>query len=204
MKKFAFFDFDKTITCEHSILSLIKYVFKTHPIQALFYGIKAFLGLLLSLLTKDYRFSKNSVLQCYYLLSPEEKDFFLHDLMPRKYYQDALKEIASLKAKGYTLYLVSASMEPYLIPLGEALGFDHVFGTQVEGKSIVGANHRQEEKVRRLKKFFEEEGIVFHKKDSVAYSDSYSADEPMLNLADHKFLINSSFRKEGFTNLTWS
>ena len=204
MEKFALFDFDKTITREDSILTLLKYTFKKYPFQALFLSLRILLALIHSFFARDYVYLKNAVLKCYVLLKPEERDYFLKEIMPKMYYSDALKEIKKRKEEGYTLYLVSASIEPYLIPLGKSLGFDYVFGTKFQDGKIMGLNHRSEEKVRRLKDFFLEKNISFQREQSVAYSDSYLADRPMLELAEEKFLINSSFEVEGYHNLTWN
>lgn len=203
MKKFALFDFDKTITQEHSIVTLLKYVFKVYPLKATCLAIRTLFSLVHSFIARDYRYLKNSVLKSYYLLNDHEQDYFLKELMPRKYYGDALLEIKKRREEGYTLILASASMEPYLIPLGKELGFDYILGTKFKDGKIIGLNHAKDEKVRRLKDLFEREKILYNKEGSVAYSDSYLADRPLLEFAQEKFLINSSFHPEGYHNLTW-
>lgn len=203
MKKIALFDFDKTITQEHSIGSLLKFIFKTHPLHTLPFVLRLVFSLVHSLLAGDYRHLKNSVLSYYDLLTPEEKDIFLHQVLPKKYYKDALEELARRKKEGYTLFLVSASMEAYLVPLGRDLGFDYILGTRFIDGKIRGLNHAKEEKVRRLKDLFEKEKIPYNQATTVAYSDSYKDDKPMLDLAQERFLINSPVHAPGYQNLTW-
>ncbi|MBS4872215.1 MAG: haloacid dehalogenase-like hydrolase [Peptoniphilus sp. oral taxon 375] len=203
MKKIALFDFDKTITREHSIGTLLKFIFRRYPLHALAFALRFIFALVHSFFSGDYRHLKNSVLKYYDLLTPEEKDVFLHNVMPKKYYKDALKEIARRKEEGYVLFLVSASMEPYLVPLGRDLGFDYILGTQFIDGKILGLNHAKEEKVRRLKVLFEKEGIPYSQATTVAYSDSYKDDKPMLDMAHERFLINSPVRSQGYQNLTW-
>ena len=93
------------------------------------------------------------------------------------------------QAQGHVVVLVSASLSPYLVPLGDLLEVDAVLCAtlaQEDGKytgQLVGANCRGEEKVHRITEWCRESGIAIENV-RYAYGDS-SGDEPMLALAAH-------------------
>lgn len=89
-------------------------------------------------------------------------------------------------AAGHEVVLVTASLAPYALPLGAALGARHVLATRLEGGTdglltgrLLGANCRADEKVRRLRAIYGDDVRL-----GWAYGDSPD-DAPMLALADH-------------------
>ncbi len=95
--------------------------------------------------------------------------------------------------QGHVVVLVSASLEPYLAPLGELMEADAVLCTalhSVDGVysgALVGSNCRGQQKVVRLTQWCQEAGIPI---DAIqyAYGDS-RGDEPMLAMAQHAFFV---------------
>lgn len=93
------------------------------------------------------------------------------------------------QAEGHVVILVSASLSPYLEPLGDLLEVDAVLCATLEQEDgsytgqLVGANCRGTEKVNRITEWCRDAGVNV---ESVryAYGDS-SGDEPMLAMAAH-------------------
>ena len=74
-------------------------------------------------------------------------------------------------------------------------------GTKVSKNIKIKENNRGEAKVKRMR----EEIKDFDTFDIVkTYSDSYTADKPILELAKEKYLINSNRKIKGYENLWWS
>ncbi|MBK1832928.1 HAD-IB family phosphatase [Roseibacillus ishigakijimensis] len=102
-------------------------------------------------------------------------------------YPEVVAEIERHRAAGDTLVLVSASPELYVCPIGEALGFDHTFGTVVEVEERLRwfppfplGNNKGANKVVRLQDELGLQGVL---PASEGYSDS-KADLPMLALCE--------------------
>ena len=97
---------------------------------------------------------------------------------------DVVKRLRWHQSQGHVVVLVSASLSPYLEPLGDLLEVDAVLCTELESDgnvftgNIRGANCRGAEKVRRLQSWCDSAGIPV---SSVryAYGDS-SGDTEML------------------------
>ncbi len=97
---------------------------------------------------------------------------------------DVVKRLRWHQSQGHVVVLVSASLSPYLEPLGDLLEVDAVLCTELESDGNVftgkirGANCRAAEKVRRLQSWCDSAGIPV---SSVryAYGDS-SGDTEML------------------------
>jgi phosphatidylglycerophosphatase C len=106
---------------------------------------------------------------------------------------DTLARLDRHRALGHVVVLVSASLEPYLDPLGALLGADGVICTRLEvggdGRltgRLVGRNCRGPEKAVRLQAWLEERRLG----DAVvwAYGDS-RGDRELLAFADHAELV---------------
>jgi HAD superfamily hydrolase (TIGR01490 family) len=108
-------------------------------------------------------------------------------------FKEALDRIAEHKAKGDLVYIVSASPEEIVAPLGERLGVDGVIATV----SKVDANGRYTGEME----FYaygpykaEAMASIAHRygfslEDAYAYSDSYT-DLPMLEAVGHPIAVN--------------
>ena len=102
----------------------------------------------------------------------------------------ALERVRWHRDQGHELVLVSASLELYLAPLGDLLGFDAVLATRlvIDGEdrvtgSLDGANVRGAEKVRRFRQWLGGDLCELW-----AYGDS-DGDRELLALADHGFRV---------------
>jgi phosphatidylglycerophosphatase C len=92
--------------------------------------------------------------------------------------------------RGHRLALVSASLDVYLAPLGDRLGFDGILATSLEvgddGRltgHLNGANVRRAEKAARLRQWLERE-LDGARYELWAYGDS-AGDKELLAMADH-------------------
>lgn len=107
--------------------------------------------------------------------------------------QDTLGELRAHVARGDLVAIVSASLEPYLGPLGRSIGVDAVLCTRLEVGAderltggLLGANCRGEEKLRRLDAWLATDGLTRDDVRLVAYGDS-AGDIAMLRAADTAF-----------------
>lgn len=97
--------------------------------------------------------------------------------------------------RGHRTVLVSASLSPYLVPLGRHLGVDEVLCAEprrvgdVFADGLAGANCRRQEKVRRLEAWLASMDV----RDVTlwAYGDS-AGDRELLARADHGVLVRRS------------
>lgn len=197
--KAAIFDFDKTLTKKDSIFNLLGYTFRKYPIR---YILVFFKTLFIALTFYNFRIRiKQSVLSILKFLTEDDLKAFIKDLYENEILKDGEEEVKKLKAEGYFLILNSASPEVYLKYITEYLPFDVVIGTRVTEKIKIKENNRGEVKVKRMREDIKD----FDNFDIVkTYSDSYTADKPILELAKEKYLINSNRKIEGYDNLWWS
>lgn len=99
--------------------------------------------------------------------------------------------------EGHVVLLVSASLDPYLVPLGEMLEVDAVLCTRVEfvdeiaTGELTGANCRGAEKVARLREWGLRAGLSGDAWLSFAYGDS-AGDREMLALATEGHNVSRS------------
>ncbi|MSZ16078.1 MAG: HAD-IB family hydrolase [Actinobacteria bacterium] len=102
--------------------------------------------------------------------------------------------------QGHVVVMVSASLEPYLVPFGDLCEVDAVLCTQLEvvdGRytgALVGQNCRGEEKVKRLHAWMTEAGIPASSL-VYAYGDS-SGDTALLAAARIGVLVKKSELEE--------
>lgn len=197
--KAAIFDFDKTLTKKDSIFNLLGYTFRTHPLRYILVFLKT---LFIALTFYNFRIRiKQSVLSILNFLTEDELKAFIKDVYENEILRDGEDEVKKLKEEGYFLILNSASPEVYLKYIKEYMPFDVVIGTRVTEKIKINENNRGEVKVKRMR----EDIKGFDNLDIVkTYSDSYTADKPILELAKEKYLINSNRKIEGYDNLWWS
>ena len=204
MKKYAIFDFDKTITDRDSIKILWDTYGKNMGLQYYLQGISIGTSFIGYKFTGNFNPTKNKMAKIFDYMTEEDIEEFVNEVLPKYYYKDALEEIKYLKEEGYTLLLVSASYENYMKKVGENLGFDHVIGTRLGRlNELIGDNNRREEKVARIESYLEEIEESIDYENSRSYSDSYRDDRYMMELTAEKYLINSQVREEGYKNLVW-
>ncbi len=204
MKKYAIFDFDKTITDRDSIKILWDTYGKNMGLQYYLQGISIGASFIGYKFTGNFNPTKNKMAKIFDYMTEEDIEEFVNEVLPKYYYKDALEEIKYLKEERYTLLLVSASYENYMKKVGENLGFDHVIGTRLGRlNELIGDNNRREEKVARIESYLEKIEETIDYENSRSYSDSYRDDRYMMELTAEKYLINSQVREEGYKNLVW-
>lgn len=203
-QKIALFDFDKTVISRDSILILYDKTCKKVPgFRGKLYG-----NLLKGALTRHPKKIKTTVKEEFlrmlsYYTEDELKAFVYEDLMQHAF-QEAVDEIHRLKAEGYYLMLVSASVEDYLIYVKDCLPFDHIIGTVIDSNyKLVGENNRHEQKVNNILAHLSEKNMAIDYGNSLSYSDSLSADRPMMELTRYRYLINNPVKAEGYLHLEW-
>lgn len=203
-QKIALFDFDKTVISKDSILILYDKTCKKVPgFRGKLYG-----NLLKGALTRHPKNIKTTVKEEFlrmlaYYNDEELKEFVHEDLMDYTF-KEAVDEIHRLKAEGYYIMLVSASVEDYLVYVKDCLPFDHIIGTVIdEDYKLVGENNRHEQKVNNILAHLNEKNMAIDYDNSLSYSDSLSADRPMMELTRHRYLINNPVKAEGYLHLRW-
>lgn len=205
-RKFAFFDVDKTILERDSMQDLLFFAWKVHPLVIIPSCISILFSVLLFFLKghNDIRILKNGVFYVVRFLNDDELKYFAREiLLKQKSFKNGLDEIRLKKSQGFIVALVSASPECYL-KYFDILEVDKIIGTQLDSKGkIVGENCKHNEKVKRIDFWLQSEAIEIDYENSFAYSDSLSADQPMLELVSNRYLINSDLRLPDYKNLYW-
>jgi len=114
---------------------------------------------------------------------------FAHDFVSGRLRPDTTARLRRHLELGHTVVLASASLEPYVIPIGESLGVHGVVCTRLEQDAtghltgrLQGANCRGPEKARRLRAWLEAKGLA--DAEVWAYGDS-AGDAELLSQADH-------------------
>lgn len=108
--------------------------------------------------------------------------------------QDVCARLRWHQEQGHVVVLVSASLSPYLLPLGDLLEVDAVLCTELQSDEvkytgqIAGANCRGAEKAERLRIWCEEAGIDVSSVE-YAYGDS-SGDIELLGMATNGVWVN--------------
>lgn len=120
-------------------------------------------------------------------------EVFARHVVERRLRIDTVTRLRRHRELGHVVVLVSASLEPYLEPLGALLGVDGVVCTRLETGSdgrctgrLAGANCRGPEKVRRLRAWLDERDLGAA--ELWAYGDS-AGDDQLLAIADHPHTV---------------
>ena len=107
---------------------------------------------------------------------------------------DTVARLRRHRALAHTVILASASLDPYLVPLGRSLGVDAVVCTVLERGAdgrltgrLAGANCRGAEKARRVRGWLRENDLAGA--ELWAYGDS-SGDDELLALADRPLRVD--------------
>lgn len=202
-KKVFLFDFDKTLTDEDSIFLLWEYAIENKKISRINYYWTMFLGALKYIFTLDnFKHMKNAMCSVLKYLSEEDLKNFAAYIYNNHILKEGEEYFNNL-GEGYKM-LVSASPINYLKYMDKYFAFDVIMGTNLDSNfKIVGENNKQEAKVRRIDEYLKEKNIEIDYEISEGYSDSYSADRPMLEMVKNRYLINSDKREEGYINLSW-
>lgn len=187
----AAFDFDGTLTARDSMLPFLRF----------FAGSGKFAGHLLQLTPAMVRYAfgmtnrqmaKEAVLIRFLGGEAESKvtemgTIFAQQRLPYLVRRKAMDRLRWHQRQGHYCVLVSASVDAYLQPWGQAMGFDAVICSQLERDGdahitgrLAGENCWGAEKVRRLRQLVGQPAALY------AYGDS-RGDREMLEIADHAY-----------------
>ncbi|QMT31091.1 HAD family hydrolase [Alysiella filiformis] len=194
MKKFAFFDFDGTLTRTDTVLPFLKYACAN---RADYYAkllrqspvlLAYLLGCASNLRAKEAVFTEFLAGQKWDAVQNVAHDFARFRL-PELLLPAGMQVLREHQARGDFCVLVSASPEIYLHEWGRINGLDAVLGTRLQVVAgcltgrVDGENCHDWGKVRRIEAQFGTNCWA----NSVAYSDS-AVDLPMLQQAAQGFL----------------
>ena len=201
-RRVAAFDFDGTMVAGDS---LIPFLWRTagprrFALAVLRHGLRIALATGLGVGSRDAAkeaFVRSMLAGLPLAAARRAGEAFARDLEPRVD-PASLARLRWHRDQGHELVLVSASLEVYLQPLADALGFDTVLATRlrVDGDerltgSLDGPNVRAHEKVVRLRRWLGGDACELW-----AYGDS-AGDRELLALADHGFRVP----RRGFAGL---
>jgi HAD superfamily hydrolase (TIGR01490 family) len=190
-KGIAFFDFDGTITKKDSLLEFIRFCKgKLSFIVGFLLNMHYLLGYKLKLISNQK--AKERILGYFFNKMPLHvfEDCcrrFNEERLPYLIRPGALKEIKSLKDKGYIIVIVSASPENWIRDWAKQNDLEMISSIleiqngKLTGK-ICGKNCHGQEKVRRILEKYH----ITDFDEILAYGDSYG-DRPMLDLASTSF-----------------
>ena len=182
------FDFDGTLTRRDTLLPFLR---RTRGASRTSIALLATSLLLL----RDRDAAKEAVLRR--LLAGQDVDelraaatLFADTVITRGLRPSALERVESHKSEGHELVIITASLELYVAPIGERLGFAAVLGTRLETDGngrltgrLDGRNCRGAEKVERLRAWLGDEAATVY-----AYGDS-SGDRQLWEFADHAYRV---------------
>lgn len=214
---YALFDLDQTIVPWDTQLLFCNYVLKREPLRRLHVlGLIPFLPFTKILGAGGM---KRVFLNYLALMDAETLEQyareFVDEMFPEEMYGEVLEIVREQKEAGRLTILNSASPEVWVKYLGEKMGFDFCYGTQVEiGErvrffpDIIDGNNKGAVKLGRMRPHFPkgwEAGEVLA--DSYGYSDSH-ADIPMLDICEHNTMVHPTDKllaygtKRGWEKLT--
>lgn len=196
-RRFAFFDFDGTLTRSDTVLPFLKFCCKNH---FLYYGkLLAHAPTLLGYIRGHVSNAdaKECVIGAFLNgwhvddVQHQAEQFATHEL-PKLLLPAGMAKLAQHQAQGDICVLVSASPDWYLLPWAKQHGLAAVLATKMASVSgclngkIEGENCHDAAKVRRINATFGESCW----QNSVAYSDA-KVDLPMLQRASQGFLLQN-------------
>lgn len=195
---FAFFDFDDTLAKGDSIFPFLLYSIKRGyaPRRQIFKAAAGFLRWKIQ--PSSGRAVKEMSLSYIRGRTVAEMDElargFFRDIQQKAFFEDAAPELFRLRQQGVRIVIVSASSDLYMHVLPEFLPVDDVISTVCEQENgmytgKIGKNCKGEEKVHRIQRWCEEQGLSIDKEHSSGYGDSPS-DAPMLLLTASPNLVN--------------
>jgi phosphatidylglycerophosphatase C len=190
-KAIAFFDFDGTITTKDTLLEFIKFSKGNFKFSLGFLLNSPYL-IAYKLKIISNQSAKEKVLRFFFKNTSVEKfreqcNLFSQKILPTLIRPKALREIKKLKDNGYSIVVVSASPEQWILGWANEMQVPliasclEVNDGKITGK-LIGKNCHGDEKVRRIleKHVLSDYSVIY------AYGDT-TGDRPMLKLATHSF-----------------
>jgi phosphatidylglycerophosphatase C len=186
----AAFDVDGTLTTRECVAP---FIFRTVRLRVGIALLRQPLGVSRAIARRDRDSLKAVVCSAFAGMDAGEVDAegttFAREIERRRLRTDTFARLVRHRELGHTIVLVSASLDPYLVPFGASIGASGVLCTQLERDvrgvltgRLVGPNCRGLEKVRRLESWLAAHDIS----DAVlwAYGDS-AGDDALLARADY-------------------
>lgn len=215
----AFFDMDGTLIHSNIVRFYLWYVDDgLRGVSRLSRKTRLYASVPLFLLVD--RFSRSALNRLFYRsyrgVAVDHFAAWNRDAFPRiarpRIFPGAESEIASLRAAGFRIVLVTGATRAVVAPIAEHLRADHVIACELEeaggrytGRLLV-APIGDEEKARRIREYAAREGIDLER--STAYGDNF-ADIPMLEATAHPVAVNPDRRlaeiaaRRGWPVKTW-
>ncbi len=208
LNNIVLFDLDGTILQPDTQLLFCHWVLKQQPWRV----VLVFIYLLLLPLGLIIKTAGLKRLFLIYLAGIKENELtklvhgFCDHYIPNICYPTVLRRIQEHQLQGQTLILSSASPQWWVSVIGEKLGFNTSFGTEVQlvkgslFPEIPQGNHKSERKIEVLNEYFIKQSLIEPNQDwqvAHAYSDS-SADLPMLESAAQATLIHPSAKLQAY------
>lgn len=212
MRKLAIFDIDFTLTKKETLIQFYMYMMKKNPKLLIYIPRIIFSGFFYALKINKEKKTKEIFMKFIKGIKEEEmkkivKEFY-DEKLSKILYEDSIKMIKKLKLEGCMIILISASPEFYLEEFYNIKEVDKVMGSRISCKegmyenTMEGENCKGEEKVKRLKKYLQEENISADFENSYMFSDSLS-DLPLFKLVGNPYLINYKKNHENIKKLNW-
>ncbi len=188
----AIFDFDGTLTNQDSLLPFLRMAAGSlRLVCGLAILSPILLGYFLHLLPNYWA---KQVVFSFFLAGLSDKKLqelgnrFATQKISKLLRPEAVQRLQWHQAQKHQIVLVSASLEAYLLPWANTMGFEQVIGTKLESRSgiltgrIQGKNCYGEEKVRRLQALMGDlsQYCIY------AYGDS-RGDRELLDIADYPY-----------------
>ena len=182
------FDFDGTISKSDSMVDFLKFIHKSHYYFILIKSAPLFLKFHFKMISKK-EFKSNFLLNFLSKLSKKKLELKAAEFAfqyKEHLKKSAIRHIENLKKdKNNDISIVSASLDIWIIPISDSLGINSIttltrFNDNLFA-GIKGENCWGEEKVNRIKEFYE----LKNYSEIYSYGDS-TGDLQMLKLADYK------------------
>jgi HAD superfamily hydrolase (TIGR01490 family) len=203
MKRLAFYDMDRTVTVSGTYTPFLLHIaWGMAPWRLIFAPLIPFV-MLAYVLKRIDRSRLKEINQALMIgghvsrakLMPHVESY-ADKVMAGNIRSEALVQIASDRAAGYTLVLATASYRLYVEPIAARLGFDAVIATDHLSQDlpylrakIMGENCYDTGKLRMIQAWMTARGIARQDAHIRAYSDHVS-DQPMLAFADEPHAAN--------------
>lgn len=192
----AFFDFDGTLTRRDSLVPFLRMVRGATRLALDLLAVSPQLAAYTVRMMRNDRAKEALLQQALGGQSIEELRAYgqrfaeLH--VPRMLREDIVARLRAHQSQGHYCVLVSASLDIYLEPWANIMGFEHCIASSLAVDScgkvtgrLVGGNCHGEEKARRIRKFLERNGPISR---TYAYGDS-PGDAYMLGIVDEGYWV---------------
>ena len=190
----AAFDVDGTLTTRDCV---VPFLYRTRGLRPGLAFVRHPFSASRALVRRDRDTIKAMACTAFAGMHGEEVDVrgaaFAREIESRWLRPDTFARLRQHRELGHAVVLVSASLDPYLVPFGSSIGAEGVVCTELERDpngvltgQLAGPNCRGSEKVHRLETWLAASGMT----DAVvwAYGDS-AGDDALLARADHPIRV---------------